>query len=122
MNESIRDVLRHNLLKESEAPDDLRKLFPKRSFKGWASKKSKKDHIWYTKGDFVFRVEDDEGSLDIFLQWPVSLGASFIPPGRSWMAKKSGSKHYLSTYSDEDSWSEDLADLKKIMKLFISKS
>jgi len=102
--------------------EDLRTLFPKRQFKGWKSSKSKKDFIWYTKGDYVFRLEDDGNAVSIFLQWPASLGDRFVPSGRSWMASKSGNKYSLSTDSDEETWSDDVATLKKIMKLFISKA
>ena len=106
------------LLIESDASDDLRKIFPKRSFKGWKSIKSKSDSIWYEKSGFVIRISMDDGIPDIFLKWPKTLKGVSTPSGRSWNPVLSGEYYTLSTYSEEDEWPEDLKTLQRITDVF----
>ena len=129
MNESIRDVLRRNLLRESEPPGDLRKLFPKRSFKGWKAINNKKNRIGYEKGQFVFSVDASYDAYPrVVLEWPVSVGEDFLPSGSGWMPYrhtdpyKKVERYTLSVSTDEETIDRDLALLKKIMALFIAKA
>jgi hypothetical protein len=98
---------------------DLRKIFPKRSFKGWKATKNKPDFIWYEKNGYSFRIETDDPELpEIALRWPKSLGEKFIPTKTGWMPTPSGKFFALTTMSNEDDWPEDQKLLKKIALLF----
>jgi hypothetical protein len=126
MGQLVESVQGLTSLMEAEPvpPFSYKKTFPKRPFKGWKVRVNRPNHLWYEKGRFAFRIEDNGGYPDVWIQWPEELGNKVLDGVLGWDLRrnKSGKTMSAGFMSDAGDWKEDLGNLQRILKMFQKKS